>query len=188
MLKTSTIGIAMIPKISAKNALIPLQTMFYPLEPYILELTNLYGTKIGPIIGKKRRIRNGFIVFHTYLRYILHLVLLRWSPGLIFSSIIPTPQPRPKPKWFSAFVALFPQDQQNSYLQKPQVIWLQPLFFSIRVRHIGHSYTLSLFSSAQPASYLFSASSHVTSSPCHSSLQLKQTWVLHFWQVKYLIY
>ena len=38
---TGTIRIA---KISAKNALIPLQTMFYPLELFILELTNLNGT------------------------------------------------------------------------------------------------------------------------------------------------
>ena len=113
----------------------------------------------------------------THHARVLQRLSLRWSPGFTFSSIILTPQPLNAPKWFSSLVALAPQAQQNSYLQKPQVMWLHPLFFSMRVLQSGQNDTLPLFSSTHPSSYLFIASSHVTSSPCHSSLQLKHTHV-----------
>ena len=118
-------------------------------------------------------------IFQLLSLHLLVLVIFKWSPGFTLSSILFTPHPLPLSKCLSSFVALAPQDQQNSYLQNPQVMWLQPRFFSILVRHMGQKDTLSLFSSAQPASYLFIASSHVTSSPCHSSRQLKQIQVEH---------
>ena len=99
------------------------------------------------------------------------------EPGLALSSIILTPQPYPGWKWLSSKLALSPQAQQNWYRQKAHVMWLQPLFFSIRVRHIGHMETLSLFFWAQPCSLLSIIYSHEVSLPCHSSLQWKQTQV-----------
>ena len=105
---------------------------------------------------------------------------LRWSPGFAVSSIILMPQPRPMSQWRSQLVALSPHAQQNSYLQNAHVMWLQPRFFSMRVRHIGQNDTLPAFCSAQPSSYRLIASSQVTYSPCQTSRHLKHTSVAHF--------
>ena len=167
-------------KIKANKALQARANQFCPREVSKLLLTNEYGTKKTMMTGENMIIRIVFRILHVLF---LHLLIFKWSPGFIFSSIIPIPQPLKVPKWFSAFVALAPHAQQNSYLQKPQVMWLQPLFFSILVLHIGQRDTLSLFYSAQPWSYLFIASLHDTSAPCHSSRQLKHT---HVWQTSHI--
>lgn len=112
------------------------------------------------------------------------------SPGLIPASIMPTPQPVPPiaSKCLSAEDALLPHAQQNSYLHTVQVIWLQPSFFSILVRHIGQKEMLSLInwlSLPQPSSYCFMASSQV-SLPCQSLRHLKQISVAHFGQLNFV--
>ena len=112
------------------------------------------------------------------------------SPGFIPSSIIPTPQPVPpiKSKCRSALDALLRHAQQNSYLHTAQVMWLQPMFFSILVRHTGQKEMLSLMnwlSLPQPSSYCFMAYSHV-SCPCQLLRHLKQISVAHFGQLNFV--
>ena len=165
------------PKVNAHAAPATRSQVGLCCEPRQLDCAAEHGHQKTTITGQNMMQR---MTLATHQARVLQRLSLRWSPGFTFSSIILTPQPLKAPKWFSSLVALAPQAQQNSYLQKPQVMWLQPLFFSMRVLQSGQKETLSLFSSTHFPSCLFIASSHVTSSPCHSSLHLKHTHVSHF--------
>ena len=181
--KTSPTRKKIIAARTAKKQWLPID-----LEHLYAPSAHLYGTKKTSQNGYSKIPRSTKPIIPRILQQecLKHCLqhLRRWpSPGLTLSSILLTPQPFINPKWSSAALALPPQAQQNSYWQNPHVMWLQPAFFSILVLHVGQKDTLSLFSSAQPFSYLAIASAQDTSSPCHTSRHLKQTSVEHLGHV-----